>query len=1048
MIHKNRKKALALAISSALISMVAHAQDQQAGPAASPDEAVEEVIVKGVRASQAKSVDIKRQNDKVVDSIVAEDIGKLPDTTITDSLQRVTGVQITREANEGTSLNVRGMPQVLTTLNGEQFLSPWNITNVGANYSDIPAGLINGVDVYKSQSANTLAGGISGVVDLKTIKPLSLKSGWTGNVKIEATQGSLSKNEIKKDGTEGSRQPDTNVNFFVGNNFDDTFGVTLGGFKSTTYSADYQMYEDQRLAFLNDKGGTPSDPLDLDGDGDKVGDWYMVPAEFGARSNFMERERQGGAMSIEFAPNDNFKIRGDVFYTEMTQHDRGVKAAFNGRNTPESYEINGNAALYATDVYNVLQPGSVVQEGGKFSYVDAQGQTQTRSLNTVRVADIWAADFQSISTTQINKTAALNTNLQVDYTNNDNFEASLRYVYAKAEKQFRQATFQQGAPGWLWVDNDGINGKDPVAGYHVTVDYRGKVPSFSYTDDLSDANLLKQYQGFADGDSTEADLNVIRGDAKYTFDGDFIESVEMGFRFGDRTADYEKFYYVTPTSRYSTWDDPRVPASKRYKLRSGNQVWQKYPEWLTFDFAAENPNLVAVGGLVDNGFSRADTYVFKDFGPIKGFEKGVSSLNPAAWDDPLAFMNRLYPGTKTVKDPSYTYSVEETTASAYSQFNFKNDEGIWGIPFKGNLGLQIVTTDRSVDKYVLPDVLDVTNSIGSAQAWNTIAFVSTRQTVKTSFVDVFPSVNLNFFPNDDMVVRLGATRTTSRNDLDNVGSGLFLWYQECPKTELDSTGKPVRVTVHDGNGKEVGDTVSCVGGGSDKGNPYIKPWLANVYNSSWEWYFDQNSILGVGLFLIDVKNSVENYQELRHFVDGDGIDRNNVANMYVAKNVGASSLYGLEVGYKQPFTFLPGKILSSTGMEFNYTYSMSEAAERDLNGTHFPLPSNSKQQSNLILWYDKDGLNIRLAYNWRSEEYLGRVGLNNNTTTFNLGNWLEPTGYLDLSVNYSLNQHVNFSLSGTNLTEQNRKSYSQYTGQFNSIYIQETRYTAGVTFSL
>ena len=107
MIKKNRKKALVLAISSALWGTAVYAQEQT--PTTADETTVDEVIVKGVRASQAKAIDIKRTNVNVVDSIVAEDIGKLPDATITDSLQRVTGVQIKREANEGTSLNVRGM---------------------------------------------------------------------------------------------------------------------------------------------------------------------------------------------------------------------------------------------------------------------------------------------------------------------------------------------------------------------------------------------------------------------------------------------------------------------------------------------------------------------------------------------------------------------------------------------------------------------------------------------------------------------------------------------------------------------------------------------------------------------------------------------------------------------------------------------------------------------------------------------------------------------------------------------------------------------------
>ncbi|HEY8938920.1 MAG TPA: TonB-dependent receptor plug domain-containing protein, partial [Cellvibrio sp.] len=125
------------------------------------DKLVEEIIVSGIRGSQKAAVDVKRNSAVIVDSIVAEDIGKLPDVTIADSLQRVTGVQIQRTAGEGSSLNVRGMPQVLTTLNGESFLSPWSITGVGANYSDIPASMISGVDVIKSQSASTAAGGIS-----------------------------------------------------------------------------------------------------------------------------------------------------------------------------------------------------------------------------------------------------------------------------------------------------------------------------------------------------------------------------------------------------------------------------------------------------------------------------------------------------------------------------------------------------------------------------------------------------------------------------------------------------------------------------------------------------------------------------------------------------------------------------------------------------------------------------------------------------------------------------------------------------------------------
>lgn len=1050
------KKALALAIGCALYGVHAYAQEPVV--ASTSDEQVEEVLVKGVRASQAKAIDIKRNSAVVVDSIVAEDIGKLPDMTITDSLQRVTGVQIKREANEGTSLNIRGMPQVLTTLNGEQFLSPWNITDVGANYSDVPASMIRGVDVYKSQGANAIAGGISGVVDLKTIRPMSLEDGFTANLKLEASQGSRSDKEMKSDGTTGSRTPDDNINVFVGYKFNDRVAVTVGGYTSTTYNANYQMNQTQVFGFLDQRNGTPIDPYDLNGNGDLVSDWYLVPTTFGVESSFMERERDGGSASIEVVLNDNFTLRGDVFYTKMDQFDRYVTARFDGESTPWAYQVNSDlrgpdnifgdeyaglapAVQYKDNgLYNAILPGSIFSPAGQFSYVDDAGQTQTRNLQALRVANVFAPAFESVSGTRINRTGAINSNIQLDYDNQDNIKASVRYIYAEAEKESRFANLKQGNPAWNWVDVDGVNGKDKITPYAVTVDYRGEFPSFSYTADLANADNLVFYQSEANGNDTNATLNILRADLTYSLNKGILDSVDVGARYGVRDADYTKFYYVTPTGRYD--NDQRIPVNKRNQLLSGNQIWQRYPDFRRFDYNQETQEL-RDAGLYDNGFRADDSLIvpFSDFGPFKGFENGVAAVNPAAWDNPLDFMNRLYPGTKTVDDPAYAYKVEEASAEGYVQLNLDDQEGVFGIPYSGNVGLHVLRTDRTVERNKVPEVLDIYNSIGYVD-YQKLAFVYDVETNDRSFTQVLPSVNLNFFPHDDVIVRVGAAKTTSRNNLDNVGAGLSLWLTKCPKT--DENGN--RVMYVNGSGQLVGEDVTCTGGGEDKGNIDIKPWEANVYNFSTEWYFDENAIVGLGLFMIDVDTAVQSFQERRNFIDADGIDRGNTGNVWVSENVSASSLYGMELGYKQPFTFLPS-FLSSTGIEFNYTYSESDSGDEDLYGNSLPLQSNSKHQSNMILWYDKDGLNVRLAYNWKSEEYEGRAGLNTSGQPINLGNWIEPTGYLDLSVSYWVNDHLSFSLAGTNLTEESKKSYAQFEDQVQSIWVQERRYTAGVTFT-
>ncbi|HEY7883377.1 MAG TPA: TonB-dependent receptor [Cellvibrionaceae bacterium] len=1034
-----QKTALAFAIGCMAYGLPLYAQEANA---VDDEVMLEEIIVRGVRASQSQAIDIKRNSDRIVDSIVAEDIGRLPDTTITDSLQRVTGVQITREANEGTSLNIRGMPQVLTTLNGEQFLSPMAITGVQPNYSDIPAGLISGVDVYKSQSASMLSGGVSGVVDLKTIQPMALDEGWTTRLRLEGSQGDRSKNEMKADGSQGTRSPDYNANLVLGYNHDDRFAVYASLNNSVSNAANYSIWNSHRFAYLDRQGGTPTDPHDLSGSGKE--DWYIVPDRYSANSQFMERERTGATLSAELQINDNFSVKGDVFYTRMDKFDRGVSAGFNGGSTPDSFPVNNVPAIYDENTYNVLQPNgnTQVEYGATVTIPDTDGNIVQRDIYYVTVADVWAADFQTNSTNNIEKTAAINSNIELNYTNNDNITASLRYVYGKAESQEREATFQQGTPAWLWVDEDGIEGKDPVDGFRVTVDYSQEYPNFSFEGDLSDPEVLDQYQGFANGRNTEAEINVVRGDLNLLLDWGMVESVDFGVRHGVREANNNRFEYVTATGRYTDWEDPRVPADLRYRLLPGNLIWQRYPDWRKFNYSDSNINLIEIGGLQDNGFSGADTMAFTDFGPIGGFETGVAALNPEAWDNPYEFLTRLYGDVRTIDNPGYTYDVEEASTSAHVQLNFSNnDTGIFGVPYSGNVGVKVVQTDRTVITNDVPEVLDMFNSIGYDE-WQKLAFVYGQTVEEVSFTDTLPSFNFNLFPTDDITLRFSVAETMTRNDLDNVGASLNLWYQRCPKT--DENGEPVMVVSPSG---PVQDDVGCVGGGDDRGSASIKPWRATVYNTSAEWYFAENSILGLGLFLIEVDTSVIDAQEQRPFRDMDGIDRGRMANIWTTRNAEASDLYGLEVGYKQPFTFLPGEFLSAMGVEANYTYSHSESDANDIEGNALPLPSNSEHQANFILWYDKDGLNIRAAYNWRSKEYMGPFEVNTNTAVLDMGQWLEPTGYLDVSINYWLNDYVSFYLNGTNLTGQSRHSYAQFEGQFHSLWAQERRYSAGVSLS-
>jgi iron complex outermembrane receptor protein len=144
-----------------------------------------------LRASLQSAQQVKENAVQIVDSIVAEDIGKLPDVTVSDALQRVTGVQISRDVGEGGgAIAVRGLPQIETTLDGrEAFTAGGGRT---FNFQDVPSQLVGGIDVYKSPSADLIEGGLGGLINVRTHKPFDFK-GLTVSGNLAARYSDLAK---------------------------------------------------------------------------------------------------------------------------------------------------------------------------------------------------------------------------------------------------------------------------------------------------------------------------------------------------------------------------------------------------------------------------------------------------------------------------------------------------------------------------------------------------------------------------------------------------------------------------------------------------------------------------------------------------------------------------------------------------------------------------------------------------------------------------------------------------------------------------------------
>ncbi|WP_025989421.1 TonB-dependent receptor plug domain-containing protein, partial [Xanthomonas phaseoli] len=320
-LHSNtRHTPLAAALAAALTLLAGGASAQDTATTAGVTE-LDKVMVKGVRGAQAEAIENKRSAAQIIDSISAEDIGKLPDVTITDSLQRVPGVQIRRSAGEGSQLNIRGMPQVQTTMNGELYLSAGggdqygqpNIGRAQPDFVDIPPTLFSGVDVIKSPTAADLDGGISGTVSLKTRRPFDLPEGWTFSGQAEGSYGDrVQKANALYSGLASFRTARWGALLAV--SYSD---ATLENKHPSVYSNGAQKSTEQNVGFnFNGDGriGNNTDPGNLPRD--YFYNW--VATELDNRST--DRQRTGLNGSFQFNINDAWTVLADAAYTKLEDH--------------------------------------------------------------------------------------------------------------------------------------------------------------------------------------------------------------------------------------------------------------------------------------------------------------------------------------------------------------------------------------------------------------------------------------------------------------------------------------------------------------------------------------------------------------------------------------------------------------------------------------------------------------------------------------------------------------------------------------------------------
>jgi iron complex outermembrane recepter protein len=426
-------------------------QAQNAAASQADSEEIGEVVVSGYRASLEGALEIKRNSDLVVDAISGGDIGALPDVTIAESLVRLPGINGTRDRGNQSQATMRGLgPRlVLGLVNGREVASSEPSRNV--RWEIYPSEVVSGVDVYKSQSADLVAGGVAGTIDIKTIRPLNYSGPALlvrgGGVYYEAGGDIPDYDPL---GYRGS----ASFTHTIGDNFGFNLGLSAQQQKNAYPSFQGWGYNDGTINPGNATG-------DLDGNG------VANPTPWGAQTEVkkLTEDRFGVNGAIGWRVGDNFELNIDAMYSKF-DIDEDQNQAWYGRNNIWGNWANGNAACYNDPLSDYTVVGNTVVGAtlagdncwASVTNVIAKYQEDKDLLvagaNAKWTAGTWTinADLSHSEAERTNRWAAFRSEV---YAPSMTFDTSAGNTPSLSTTFDPADPAAQSAPGWLTGISDG-----------------------------------------------------------------------------------------------------------------------------------------------------------------------------------------------------------------------------------------------------------------------------------------------------------------------------------------------------------------------------------------------------------------------------------------------------------------------------------------------------------------------------------------------------------------------------------------------------------------
>jgi TonB-dependent receptor len=946
---------------------------------AQEEQVLEEVVVTGIRSSLKKAMDTKRDSIGVVDAITAEDMGKFPDTNLAESLQRITGVSIDRSRGEGSKITVRGFGSEfnLVTLNGRQMP-----THSGRSFefADIASEGVSSVEVYKTGRASVATGGIGASINIKTPKPLD-------DPGVKASFGVKGVNDTST-ATGASMTPELS-GIFSNTFFDDTVGVAI--------TASHQERNNGQASSSNTewKEFTPAQITnDISSNIPAEGAIVGLPQQIIYNLDEWERVRTNGHLVLQWAPSET--LTGTLDYTyakhELDHRYTGMSAWFSAA---------GQAVNYSDPDGNVVSP-------------------LTYNENN-RDPDIpMASGFDST----VNVVKSIGVNL--DWAVSDNFSVAVDYHESQAKRD-PNSPFGSSA-------NLSIASFERVG---ATVDYTGDIPvlTIASSDPLSPDDMMITGSTFANS-WAQMDIDQLQVDATYEFNDN------ARIDFGLSLTDVQNFESGSNIQR-NTWSKSQATA------------YGAISDLLTPVSLAGQFDQFASGSLINNNFF---TFDMQEMINRAEFLQNLPESNPMHLATALA-AGDCGTGFCADSDPGFGSQFLEESQAFY--VNFVASGEIYGMPANFNFGARYEATDVTSSA----ESLDFTSIVWSSanEFVSQIAPESVASGLQGDYSFLLPSLDFDVELTDDVKLRGAYSKTIARPSFGNINGTL----------RADEVTRA---------------TAGVLTGRASVGNPGLLPHESDNFDLSLEWYYGETSYMSVGWFSKEVVNfvtagtveDVELFPGLAHpalgplyeaaynalntdpnvppsntalrdyifanFADEPGVDAvagtitgvagrdgdvyYDVSTLTNSEDV--AKVDGFEIAVQHDFGESGfGVIANATLVDGNAKFN------RFIRASQFHVPGLSDTY-NVIGYYDKHGVQVRIAYNWR-DTFL--VGASDKPS------YVKEYGQWDLSASYELTENLTVSLEGINLTNETYKTYGRSELQFYNVGQSGPRYNVAARYT-